>query len=345
MGILSANLPERRVWGRTGEGAGGRAGVAPLAATPAPGPRTVAGRAVTALVAAPGTEARTPAPGSDQCIRVENITHVYGRGTPHEVPALRGVRFEVAPGEFLAIVGHNGSGKSTVAKHLNALLRPTEGDVWVDGLNTRDPRARTRIRELVGMVFQNPDNQIIGTTVEDDVAFGPENLGVPPEEIEERIEVALKLLGISHLRHEPPHSLSGGQKQRVAIAGVLAMRPHYVVLDEPTALLDPTGRAEVLENIVRLNREEGLGVVWITHFMEEVVHAHRVLVMEAGQVVMAGTPREVFARSEEIRQLRLDVPLVAQVAAGLRARGIDVGSDVVTLEELVRSVCQSRSKA
>jgi len=282
---------------------------------------------------------KVPAEG----IRLRGVFHTYGRGTPHEVTALRGVDLDIAPGQFVAVVGHNGSGKSTVAKHLNVLLQPTEGDVWVDGLNTRDPAARMAIRRRVGMVFQNPDNQIVGITVEHDVAFGLENLGLPVEVIEQRIDEALRLLGIEHLRHEPPHRLSAGQKQRLAIAGVVAMRPRYMVLDEATALLDPAGRAEVLDCIVRLNREEGLGVVWITHFMEEAVHADQVVVMEGGQVVMAGTPRQVFQQAEEIRRLRLDVPLVTRIAAGLRERGLPVPADAVFLEEVVQSVCRSAS--
>jgi len=277
------------------------------------------------------------------CLR--GVGHVYGRGTSHAVTALRGVDLHIAPGEFVAVVGHNGSGKSTVAKHLNVLLLPSEGDVWVDGRNTRDPGARLAIRQRVGMVFQNPDNQIVGITVENDIAFGLENLGLPVEVIEERIDEALRLLGIEHLRHEPPHRLSGGQKQRLTIAGVVAMRPRYMVLDEATALLDPGGRAEVLDCIVRLNREEGLAVVWITHFMEEAVHAHKVAVMEGGRVVMAGTPREVFQRVEEIRRLRLDVPLVTRIAAGLRERGLPVPADAVFLEEVVEGVCRLKSRA
>lgn len=277
------------------------------------------------------------------CLR--GVSYVYGRGTSHAVTALRGVDLDIAPGEFVAVVGHNGSGKSTVAKHLNVLLLPSEGDVWVDGRNTRDPEARLAIRRRVGMVFQNPDNQIVGITVENDIAFGLENLGLPVEVIEERIDEALRLLGIEHLRHEPPHRLSGGQKQRLAIAGVVAMRPRYMVLDEATALLDPAGRAEVLDCIVRLNRDEGLAVVWITHFMEEAVHADKVAVMEGGRVVMAGTPRQVFQRVDEIRRLRLDVPLVTRIAAGLRARGLPVPGDAVFLEEVVEGVCRLKSRA
>lgn len=239
------------------------------------------------------------------------------------------------------VFGHNGCGKSTLAKHLNGLLLPTSGEVSVDGASTAVPEQRWDVRRRVGMVFQNPDNQLIATMVEDDVGFGAENLGVDPDEIQRRTDWAMDLLGIADLKRMAPHMLSGGQKQRVAIAGVLVMQPQYVVLDEPTSLLDPEGRAEVLAAARHLVRELGLGVVLITHFMHEAVAADRVIVMEAGRVVLDGTPREVFAHTGELRELRLDVPAAARVAARLRSLGAPVRPDILTIEELLEALCPS----
>jgi len=271
-------------------------------------------------------------------IRVENVSFSYHAQGPRPVPALVDVSLDIHEGEFVAIVGQNGSGKSTLAKHLNGLLVPTRGNVWVDGINTRDRARIWEIRERVGMIFQNPDNQIVATLVEDDVAFGAENLGVPPDEIQARVEEAMALMGITSLRDKAPHMLSGGQKQRVAIAGILAMRSRYVVMDEPTSLLAPAGRQEVMEAI-RVLRREGITVVLVTHFMHEAVEADRVVVMEGGRIAMTGSPREVFARAEELRALGLDVPLVTRLAAELHRLGLPVPRDVLTVEELISHLC------
>ncbi|HBY93291.1 MAG TPA: energy-coupling factor transporter ATPase [Chloroflexi bacterium] len=268
-------------------------------------------------------------------VRVQNVSHVYNAGTPAAVVALRQVNLDVQPGEYVVILGHNGSGKSTLAKHLNGLLIPTEGEVLVKGLSTADPANRREIRSTVGMVFQTPDNQLVATVVEEDVAFGPENLGIERAELRRRVEWALDVVEIQAYRHRAPHLLSGGQKQRVAIAGIIAMRPEVLVLDESTALLDPLGRQEVMQTVRRLNRDEGVTVVAITHFMEEAVEADRVLVMEQGQIVMVGTPREVFAQTERLHTLGLDVPQVTELAQRLVLRHPDIPRDVLQVDELV----------
>lgn len=252
---------------------------------------------------------------------------------------MKGVDLVVREGEFVSVIGPNGSGKSTLAKHINALLLPTAGDVWVKGLNTSDPRNLWEIRRTAGMVFQNPDNQIVATVVEEDVAFGPENLGLEPEEIRRRVNEALAAVGMEGFRLAEPHHLSGGQKQRVAIAGVLAMHPRILILDEPTAMLDPSGRAEVLQTLRRLNSEEGITVIHITHFMGEAVNASRVVVMEDGRVVMEGTPHQVFAQVDDLRQLGLDVPQVTELAHALRRDGVPVPPGVLTVDELVTALC------
>ncbi|MDQ7800184.1 MAG: energy-coupling factor transporter ATPase [Armatimonadota bacterium] len=267
-------------------------------------------------------------------IEVHHLTHVYHAGTPQEVRAVHDVSLTVYRGEFLALVGGNGSGKSTLAKHLNALLLPTEGRVVVDGLDTRDPHALWEIRRKVGMVFQNPDNQIVATVVEEDVAFGPENLGLPPEEIAQRVEEALRTVGMLEHRRREPHLLSGGQKQRVAIAGVLAMRPQCIVLDEATTMLDPEGRREVLRTAHRLREQEGIAVVHITHNMEEAAQADRVVVLHEGRVALEGIPREVFRDVQRLRGLRLDLPEVAELSGCLRRRGIPVEGQPLDPEEL-----------
>ncbi|MDR7590092.1 MAG: energy-coupling factor transporter ATPase [Armatimonadota bacterium] len=267
-------------------------------------------------------------------IEVHHLTHVYHAGTPQEVRAVHDVSLTVYRGEFLALVGGNGSGKSTLAKHLNALLLPTEGRVVVDGLDTRDPHALWEIRRKVGMVFQNPDNQIVATVVEEDVAFGPENLGLPPEEIAQRVEEALRTVGMLEHRRREPHLLSGGQKQRVASAGVLAMRPQCIVLDEATTMLDPEGRREVLRTAHRLREQEGIAVVHITHNMEEAAQADRVVVLHEGRVALEGIPREVFRDVQRLRGLRLDLPEVAELSGCLRRRGIPVEGQPLDPEEL-----------
>ena len=246
----------------------------------------------------------------------------------------------VEPGEFVAILGHNGSGKSTLAKHMNAILTPTEGTMWVNGRDTKEPDNLWEVRQSAGMVFQNPDNQIIGTVVEEDVGFGPENLGVPTEEIWKRVEKSLEAVGMIEYRHHSPNKLSGGQKQRVAIAGVVAMEPKCIVLDEPTAMLDPNGRKEVLRAVEELRRREKVTVILITHYMEEVVDADRVIVMDQGNVVMEGTPREIFSRVEELKKYRLDVPQVTLLAYELQQRGLPLANGILKTEELVKELCQ-----
>ena len=254
--------------------------------------------------------------------------------------AVDGVELDVKKGDFVAILGHNGSGKSTLAKHINALLLPNEGEVWVAGMNTKDEDHVWDIRQNAGMVFQNPDNQIIGTVVEEDVGFGPENMGVPTEEIWARVEEALKAVGMYKYRKHSPNRLSGGQKQRVAIAGIVAMHPQCIVLDEPTAMLDPNGRKEVIRAVRALNMVEDITVLLITHFMEEVVHADKVIVMDEGKVVMQGTPKEIFSRVDELKSYRLDVPQVTLLAHELKKKGIPLPDGILTIEELVNELCQ-----
>ena len=254
--------------------------------------------------------------------------------------AIDGVDVDVTPGQFVAVLGHNGSGKSTFAKHLNAILVPTEGTVWVDGKNTRDPGELLPVRQTAGMVFQNPDNQIIGTVVEEDVGFGPENLGVPTEDIWKRVEESLKAVGMLEYRHHSPNKLSGGQKQRVAIAGVVAMEPKCIVLDEPTAMLDPSGRKEVLRTLKELREKKKVTVILITHYMEEVIDAVKIYVMDHGHVVMEGTPREIFSQVDTLKKYRLDVPQVTILADELKKRGLEIPDGILRKEELVEALCR-----
>lgn len=254
--------------------------------------------------------------------------------------AIDEVSLDIEPGQFIAILGHNGSGKSTLAKHMNALLVPSDGTMWVDGMDTKEEEHLWDVRQSAGMVFQNPDNQIIGTVVEEDVGFGPENLGVPTEEIWQRVEDSLKAVGMIEYRHHSPNKLSGGQKQRVAIAGVMAMRPKCIVLDEPTAMLDPNGRKEVLRSVMELRKREHITVILITHYMEEVVDADHVFVMDHGHVVMQGTPREIFSQVDTLKHYRLDVPQVTILADELRKRGLDIPAGVLKKEELVEILCR-----
>ncbi len=244
------------------------------------------------------------------------------------------VNLDIRQGDFIAILGHNGSGKSTLAKHINAILNPTEGTVWVDGMDTSDGEQVWNIRQTAGMVFQNPDNQIIGQVVEEDVGFGPENMGVPTKEIWERVEESLKAVGMYQFRKHSPNKLSGGQKQRVSIAGVLAMHPKCIVLDEPTAMLDPSGRKEVIRAVRGLNDVEGVTVVLITHYMEEIIHADKVFVMDEGKIAMEGTPREIFSQVERLKELRLDVPQVTLLAHELKKKGIRLPDGILTIKEL-----------
>lgn len=254
--------------------------------------------------------------------------------------AIDGVDIDVPQGSFVAILGHNGSGKSTLAKHMNAILVPTGGTMWVDERDTKDPNELWNIRQSAGMVFQNPDNQIIGTVVEEEVGFGPENLGVPTDEIWKRVENSLRAVGMLERRKDSPNKLSGGQKQRVAIAGVIAMEPKCIVLDEPTAMLDPNGRKEVIEAVEQLRKEKNVTVILITHYMEEVIDADQVFVMDEGHVVMHGTPKEIFSRVDELKKYRMDVPQVTMLADALIQKGVPLPKGILRREELVDALCQ-----
>ena len=254
--------------------------------------------------------------------------------------AVNDVNLDIEAGDFVAVLGHNGSGKSTLAKQINALLIPSEGTMWVDDMDTAKEPELWKIRQKAGMVFQNPDNQIIGTVVEEDVGFGPENMGVPTDEIWKRVDDSLKKTGMTAYRYQSPNKLSGGQKQRVAIAGVVAMRPSCIVLDEPTAMLDPNGRKEVLKAVSELNKKENVTVVLITHYMEEVIHANKLYVMDGGNVVMQGTPKEIFSQVETLKKYRLDVPQVTLLAHELHKAGVDIPEGILTKEELVGALCR-----
>lgn len=274
-----------------------------------------------------------------EIIRAAGLSYKYHKEDGGEFWALRDIHLGINEGEFVAILGPNGSGKSTLAKHFNALLLPTNGEMYVGGLNTREIENHWQIRQTAGMVFQNPDNQIVATTIEEDVAFGPENLGLPSTEIRQRVDEALELVGMSAFKQQAPHLLSGGQKQRVAIAGVIAMRPRCLILDESTAMLDPRGRCEVLETVSRLNKEEGITVILITHFMEEAVAADRIFILEKGHIAMQGQPQDVFLRVDDLRTLGLDVPPVAELAGELRQCGVELPPSVLTVDELVKQLC------
>lgn len=278
---------------------------------------------------------------NNSMLYADKISFAYKQHEENEeYMALDEINIDVKPGEFLAIIGHNGSGKSTLAKHFNAILIPSKGQVVVDGIDTKDSKRLWEIRQRAGMVFQNPDNQIVATIVEEDVAFGPENIGIPPEEIRKRVDNALETVDMLEYAQHGPHLLSGGQKQRVAIAGILAMRPKCIIFDEPTAMLDPSGRREVIDTIKMLNKEERITMVLITHFMEEAVDADRVVVMENGRIVMEGTPREVFSKVKEVKELGMDVPEMTELAFELRENGINIPSDVLTIKEMVDAICQ-----
>ena len=275
-------------------------------------------------------------------IHIEHISFTYPEEEGRETfPALDGVTLDIEAGSFVAVLGHNGSGKSTLAKHMNAVLLPTGGKVYVDGMDTWDEEVLLEIRRRVGMVFQNPDNQIVANVVEEDVAFGPENLGIPTEEIRRRVDAALKAVGMESFLLHAPHNLSGGQKQRIAIAGIIAMEPKCIVLDESTAMLDPSGRREVLDTVRRLNREKGITIVLITHHMNEAAMADRVVVMDDGHVVMDGKPREILTRMEDLRAIGLDVPHTVELLHGLREDGFDVPLDALTVEECADAVCSA----
>lgn len=282
-------------------------------------------------------------------IKAKDLVHEYIRrdeeGNVESIQtALDKVSLDVKKGDFIAVLGHNGSGKSTLAKHINAILEPTEGSLWVDGFDTTDEKNIWDIRQRAGMVFQNPDNQIIASVVEEDVGFGPENIGVPTDEIWQRVEESLKAVGMYKYRKHSPNKLSGGQKQRVAIAGVMAMHPRCIVLDEPTAMLDPHGRKSVIETVKKLNKEEGITVILITHYMEEVIEADHVFVMDDGNLVMDGTPREVFSQVEKLKELRLDVPQATLLAYELQKKGFPLRDGILSNEELVEELCQLKLK-
>ncbi|MBQ2287717.1 MAG: energy-coupling factor transporter ATPase [Lachnospiraceae bacterium] len=272
------------------------------------------------------------------------VTRDEDNGIEEVIHAVSGVDLDVEAGQFIAILGHNGSGKSTLAKQINALLVPTGGTLWVKDMDTKDPENVWKIRQSAGMVFQNPDNQIIASLVEEDVGFGPENIGVPTEEIWQRVERSLSAVGMLEYRHHSPNKLSGGQKQRVAIAGVMAMEPECIVLDEPTAMLDPNGRKEVIQTARELNREKNITVILITHYMDEVVHADKVYVMDGGTIVMEGTPREIFSQVKKLKQLQLDVPQVTELAYELRKSGLELPKGILTIEEFVEAITELKGR-
>ena len=277
-------------------------------------------------------------------IKAEKLGYYYVKYSddsenPELINAIRSIDLSVERGEFIAVLGHNGSGKSTLAQHINALLVPSEGTMWIDGVDTGQEEDLWKVRQKAGMVFQNPDNQIIGTVVDEDVGFGPENLGVPTDDIWKRVDDALSKVGMLGFRDRSPGKLSGGQKQRVAIAGVVAMQPECIVLDEPTAMLDPNGRKEVLQVVRDLNKQEGVTVILITHYMEEVVFADHVYVMDGGQIVMEGTPREVFSQVDVLKSYRLTVPQVTELAYELKTAGVPLPEGILTIDELVEALC------
>ena len=275
----------------------------------------------------------------ENIINVKDMTFEYVT-IDSKFKAIDDLSLEVKQGEFVAIIGHNGSGKSTLSKNLNAILVPTQGDIYIDGMNTKDESKLWNIRQTAGMVFQNPDNQIVATIVEEDVAFGPENLGVEPTLIRERVEDALKSVGIYELKDRQPHLLSGGQKQRVAIAGIIAMRPKCIIFDEATAMLDPSGRKEVMNVIKKLNKEENITTLHITHYMEEAVQADRVVVVDKGKKLLEGTPKEVFKNVDLLKEIGLDVPYMTELAGLLREEGLDIDDDILTVDEMVDKLCQ-----
>lgn len=284
---------------------------------------------------------RTGKEGETGLIEIQNVSYAYEDAA---AKALNNVSLTINDGEFVAVVGHNGSGKSTLAKHLNALLLPTEGKVLVDGMDTADEADTLSIRQRVGMVFQNPDNQLVTTIVEEDVAFGPENIGVPGNEIRARVDRALAAVGMEKYAHSAPNMLSGGQKQRIAIAGMLAMQPKVLVLDEATAMLDPKGRRDIIDLVTKLHRENGITVVMITQYMEEAIGADRVAVMSGGELILEGTPKEVFSQDELLHKHRLDVPVMQQLANRLNAHGANLPKSILSVEEMAQAICQSLSK-
>ncbi len=283
-------------------------------------------------------------------VKAENVSYEYtkvveikGENVERKLMALQDINIDIEKGDFIAILGHNGSGKSTFAKHLNALVTPSEGTIWVDGMDTKDDSLVWKIRQNTGMVFQNPDNQLVATVVEEDIAFGPENLGVDPKEIRKGVDESLKQVGMDGFQTDTPSKLSGGQKQRIAIAGILAMKPQCIVLDEPTAMLDPVGRKDVMDTVHRLNKENNITIILITHYMDEAVSADKVYVIDDGKIVMKGVPKEVFSQVERMKSYGLDVPQVTETAYNLRKLGIYISQDILTVEEMVGAICQLKS--
>ncbi len=272
-------------------------------------------------------------------IKIENLSHIYNYNKKDQIKALDSINLEIKNGDFISIIGSNGSGKSTLAKHMNCLLIPTTGDVWVDKMNTRDTNKVWEIRRKVGMVFQNPDNQIIATTVEDDIAFGLENIGINTQIMRERVDWALEIVGMEEYKKSEPHLLSGGQKQRIAIAGAIALHSSYLVLDEPTAMLDPRGRREVIDIVKKLNREENITIIYITHLMEEAVESSQVIALDKGKIALMGKPEEVFVQIETLKQLRLDVPQITELALRLNKRGINISPHTLKVDDMVKSLC------
>lgn len=282
---------------------------------------------------------------SENMIKFQNVTYKYNSiedDKEVERYAVKGIDLEVKKGEFLVVLGHNGSGKSTIAKHINALVQPSSGTVMVDGLNTSKEENLWDIRSKAGMVFQNPDNQLVATIVEEDVAFGPENLGIEPKEIRKRVDDSLERVGMSEYKRHAPHLLSGGQKQRVAIAGVLAMKPECIVFDEPTAMLDPSGRKDVMNSIIDLNKNYGITIILITHYMDEAAMGDRIVVVDDGKIIMQGTPKKVFSQVETMKKIGLDVPQVTELAYELGKEGININSEILNIDEMVDALCQLR---
>lgn len=282
---------------------------------------------------------------SENMIKFQNVTYKYNSiedDKEVERYAVKGIDLEVKKGEFLVVLGHNGSGKSTIAKHINALVQPSSGTVMVDGLNTSKEENLWDIRSKAGMVFQNPDNQLVATIVEEDVAFGPENLGIEPKEIRKRVDDSLERVGMSEYKRHAPHLLSGGQKQRVAIAGVLAMKPECIVFDEPTAMLDPSGRKDVMNSIIDLNKNYGITIILITHYMDEAAMGDRIVVVDNGKIIMQGTPKKVFSQVETMKKIGLDVPQVTELAYELGKEGININSEILNIDEMVDALCQLR---
>ncbi len=274
-------------------------------------------------------------------ISIKDLDFQYpGEEGKEPVKALEDISLEIKPGEFVGIIGHNGSGKSTLSKLLNAILLPTKGDIEVGGMNTKDQSHLWDIRKTAGMVFQNPDNQLVATIVEDDVAFGPENLGIPSEEIRRRVDDCLETVGMSDFKRSEPNNLSGGQKQRVAIAGILAMQPECLILDEPTAMLDPSGRKEVMKTVKELNKKEGLTILHVTHFMDELIDADRIIVLDGGKIALEGKPKEIFSQVDKLKEIGLDVPPMTALAHELNESGLELPEDVLSIDEMVEALCQ-----